>query len=73
MARASASAVRVAVGTPPQLYSPDRHDEIWEAQKDLDFPGYVFGLDRETPDLMVQLTERYGRSLARHADDIRLD
>ncbi|WP_229382073.1 gamma carbonic anhydrase family protein [Microbacterium schleiferi] len=63
----------VAVGNPPQLYSPDRHDEIWEAQKDLDFPGYVFGLDRETPDLMVQLTERYGRSLARHADDIRLD
>ena len=63
----------VAVGNPPQLYSPDRHDEIWEAQKDLDFPGYVFGLDRETPDLMVQLTERYGRSLARHADDVRLD
>ena len=63
----------IAVGNPAQLYSPDRHDEIWEAQKDLDFPGYVFGLDRETPDLMVQLTERYGRSLARHADDVRLD
>jgi len=63
----------VAVGNPAQLYSPDRHDEIWEAQKELDFPGYVFGLDRETPDLMVQLTERYGRSLARHADDVRLD
>lgn len=63
----------VAVGQPVQLYSPDRHDEIWEAQKELDFPGYVFGLDRATPDLMVQLTERYGRSLARHADDVRLD
>lgn len=63
----------VAVGNPAQLYSPDRHDEIWQAQKELDFPGYVFGLDRETPDLMVQLTERYGRSLARHADDVRLD
>ncbi|GAA2967018.1 MULTISPECIES: gamma carbonic anhydrase family protein [Microbacterium] len=63
----------VAVGNPAQLYSPDRHDEIWDAQKELDFPGYVFGLDRETPDLMVQLTERYGRSLARHADDTRLD
>jgi carbonic anhydrase/acetyltransferase-like protein (isoleucine patch superfamily) len=63
----------VAVGNPAHLYSPDRHDDIWEAQKELDFPGYVFGLDRETPDLMVQLTERYGRSLARHADDVRLD
>ncbi|MFG6280276.1 gamma carbonic anhydrase family protein [Microbacterium sp. 5K110] len=63
----------VAVGDPVQLLSPDRHDEIWAAQKELDFPGYVFGLDRETPDLMIQLTERYGRSLARHAHDRRLD
>jgi carbonic anhydrase/acetyltransferase-like protein (isoleucine patch superfamily) len=63
----------VAVGDPPQILSPDRHEEIWAAQRELDFPGYVFGLDRETPDLMVQLTERYGRSLARHADDRRVD
>ncbi|GAA5197240.1 gamma carbonic anhydrase family protein [Microbacterium jejuense] len=63
----------VAVGDPLQVLSPDRHEEIWAAQRELDFPGYVFGLDRETPDLMVQLTERYGRSLARHADDRRLD
>ena len=63
----------VAVGDPVQILSPDRHEEIWAAQRELDFPGYVFGLDRETPDLMVQLTERYGRSLARHADDRRID
>lgn len=63
----------IAVGDPLRLLSPDRHDEIWAAQKELDFPGYVFGLDRETPDLMVQLTERYGRSLSRHASDRALD
>ena len=63
----------VAVGDPVQLLSPDRHDEIWAAQHDLDFPGYVFGLDRDTPDLMVQLTERYGRGLSRHAQDRRLE
>jgi len=63
----------VAVGDPLQILSPDQHEEIWEAQKELDFPGYVFGLDRDTPDLMVQLTERYGRSLARHAGDTRID
>lgn len=63
----------VAVGDPVQILPPDRHEEIWAAQKELDFPGYVFGLDRETPDLMMQLTERYGRSLARHADDARVD
>jgi carbonic anhydrase/acetyltransferase-like protein (isoleucine patch superfamily) len=63
----------VAVGDPAQVLSPDRHDEIWELQHDLDFPGYVFGLDRETPDLMTQLTQRYGSSLARHRHDRRLD
>ncbi|MGP3536284.1 gamma carbonic anhydrase family protein [Microbacterium sp. RD1] len=63
----------VAVGDPLQILSPDRQEEIWAAQRELDFPGYVFGLDRETPDLLVQLTERYGRSLARHADDRRVD
>lgn len=59
----------VAVGDPLLLLSPDKHEEIWAAQRELDFPGYVFGVDRDTPDVMVQLTERYGRSLARHADD----
>lgn len=63
----------VAVGDPVRVLSPDRHDEIWAAQRELDFPGYVFGLDRETPDLMVQLTERYAASLARHSGDRRLD
>ncbi|GAA2006482.1 gamma carbonic anhydrase family protein [Microbacterium ulmi] len=63
----------VAVGDPVQILPPERHDEIWALQKELDFPGYVFGLDRETPDLMIQLTERYGRGLARHADDTRVD
>jgi len=63
----------VAVGDPAQMFPPDRHDEIWALQKELDFPGFVFGLDRSTPDLMVQLTERYGAALARHADDRRVD
>ncbi len=59
----------VAVGAPLRILPAERHEEIEAAQRELDFPGYVFGLDRQTPDLMVQLTERYGRSLARHADD----
>ncbi|WP_455132641.1 gamma carbonic anhydrase family protein [Microbacterium aurum] len=63
----------VAVGDPAQMFSPDRHEEIWALQKDLDFPGFVFGLDRATPDLMIQLTERYGAALARHALDRRLE
>ncbi|MFT3796832.1 gamma carbonic anhydrase family protein [Microbacterium sp.] len=63
----------VAVGDPVQLLSSDQHEQIGAAQPELDFPGYVFGVDRDTPDLMVQLTERYASSLARHAADRRLD
>lgn len=59
----------IAVGEPLQVLPPERHEEIWASQRELDFPGYVFGVDRDTPDVMVQLTQRYGRSLARHADD----
>jgi carbonic anhydrase/acetyltransferase-like protein (isoleucine patch superfamily) len=59
----------IAVGDPAQLLPPDKHDEIWAIPQDLDFPGYVFGLDRSTPDLLVQLTERYAAKLARHRDD----
>ncbi|UWF78035.1 MULTISPECIES: gamma carbonic anhydrase family protein [Microbacterium] len=62
----------IAVGDPAQLFSPDRAEDIAAAQPELDFPGYVFGVDRETPDLMVQLTERYASSLARHAADRQL-
>ncbi|HKT57397.1 MAG TPA: gamma carbonic anhydrase family protein [Microbacterium sp.] len=63
----------VAVGNPLQILPPDEHERIWEAQQELDFTGYVFGLDRDTPDLMTQLTERYGRSLARHSTDRQID
>ncbi len=33
----------VAVGTPAQLFSPDRHEEIWAIQQALDFVGTVYG------------------------------
>lgn len=59
----------VAVGDPVQILPPHEHEKIWASQRELDFPGYVFGVDRDTPDVMVQLTERYGRALARHRDD----
>ena len=59
----------VAVGDPAQILPSEAHEAIWAIQKDLDFPGYVFGLDRDTPDLMVQLTERYSAALGRHRTD----
>ncbi|TDQ04677.1 carbonic anhydrase/acetyltransferase-like protein (isoleucine patch superfamily) [Labedaea rhizosphaerae] len=61
----------VAVGDPAQLFSPERHDEIWAVQRELDFPGYVFGLERSDT-LMPEMTTRYGRALATHRDDREL-
>src|SRR6266700_2015913 len=46
----------VAIGDPAQILSPDRHDEIWAIQKPLDFPEWVYGFSRETPDLMKRVT-----------------
>lgn len=36
----------IAVGNPMKLYSPDKHEEIWEVQKPLNFPEFVYGLPR---------------------------
>lgn len=52
----------VAVGDPAVPYSPDRHDEIWEVQRGLDFPGTVYGVPRGTPlrTIMSRQTAFYG-------------
>ncbi len=57
----------VAVGDPAQLFSPDRHDELWAVQRELDFPGTVYGLPRGTPagELMAAQSAWYGA----HRDD----
>jgi hypothetical protein len=56
------------VGDPATILPPDRHDEIWAVQKELDFPHEVFGVDR-SPDMMTEIMTRYTRSLAKHAAD----
>jgi gamma-carbonic anhydrase len=39
----------IAAGDPAELFSPDRHDDLWAVQETLDFPGTVYGVDRDTP------------------------
>ena len=39
----------IAVGDPAQLFSPDRHEQLWAIQQTLDFPGTMYGATRETP------------------------
>jgi carbonic anhydrase/acetyltransferase-like protein (isoleucine patch superfamily) len=48
----------VAVGTPAQILPPDQHEAIWAVQRPLDFPGFVYGVDRSADDVMVQITRR---------------
>jgi hypothetical protein len=38
----------IAVGRPAQLFSPDRHEELWAVQEGLDFPGTMYGVPRGT-------------------------
>jgi carbonic anhydrase/acetyltransferase-like protein (isoleucine patch superfamily) len=59
----------VAVGDPVVMLPPDRHDEIWAVLKPLGFPDWVYGFDRETPDLMRHVTRRLSETLGAHTAD----
>ncbi|MEJ3653837.1 gamma carbonic anhydrase family protein [Actinomycetes bacterium KLBMP 9759] len=61
----------IAAGDPAQLFSPDRHDELWEVQQALDFPGTVYGVDRETP--MRTIMQRQVEFFGAHRDDRPVD
>jgi hypothetical protein len=38
-------------------------------QRPLNFPEWVYGLDRDMPDLMVKVTTRLSETLGAHAGD----
>ena len=61
----------IAVGDPARLFPPGQHERLWEVQRELDFPGYVFGLPRaaEGQTTMPELTRRYSRALGHHQHD----
>jgi carbonic anhydrase/acetyltransferase-like protein (isoleucine patch superfamily) len=60
----------VAVGDPAQLFSPDRHDEIWAVQRTLDFVGTVYGVGPASSmaDIMRSQSEFYGE----HRGDVEI-
>jgi carbonic anhydrase/acetyltransferase-like protein (isoleucine patch superfamily) len=57
----------IAAGDPAQLFPPERHDELWEVQRELDFPGTVYGVPRGTP--MREVMARQTRFFGAHRDD----
>lgn len=52
----------IAAGQPAELFSPDRHEELWAAQEPLDFPGTVYGVPRGTSmrEIMRRQCEAFG-------------
>ena len=59
----------VAVGEPTQILPPEEHDKIWAIQEPLNFPEWVYGFERDTPDLMVEITNRLSAELGAHSKD----
>jgi len=61
----------VAVGDPVLISPPDRHEEIEAIQRPLNFPKFVFGLDRneDGSSLMPRIAPRYCKALASHKKD----
>lgn len=57
----------IAVGDPAQVLPPNEHDEIWRIQADLDFPGTVYGVSRETS--ARERMERQAEWFGAHLDD----
>jgi len=50
-------------------FPPDQHEQIWNVQKELDFPRYVFGVDRNSDGVVRQMMERYARFLRKQQVD----
>jgi gamma-carbonic anhydrase len=51
----------IAAGDPAQLFSPDRHEDLWAVQEPLDFPGTMYGVPRGTSmrEIMRRQCEAY--------------
>ncbi len=52
----------IAAGRPAELFSPDRHEDLWAVQEPLDFPGTVYGVPRGTSmrEIMRRQSEAFG-------------
>lgn len=62
----------IAVGNPARILSPDRHEEIWEAQEPLNFPLTVYGIDRDQA-TMEKIVHQIGKRLQTHVDDMPVE
>ncbi len=61
----------IAVGTPAQVFPPDKHDKIWMIQEKLNFPLSVYGVDRngDGESIMPAIMEYMSNRLKSHKED----
>ena len=61
----------VAVGEPAKIMPPDQHDAIWAIQRPLNFPKFVYGVERapEGQTNMREITKHRSEALANHKND----
>jgi carbonic anhydrase/acetyltransferase-like protein (isoleucine patch superfamily) len=62
----------IAAGDPAQLFAPERHEELWALQRELDFPATVFGIAREEL-TMAKVSAHYAELFGRHRGDSLLE
>lgn len=68
----------IAVGDPARMFAPDQHEELWEVQRELDFPGTLWGLPRaaagaDPGETQRRVAAQYRELFGRHAGDLPLD
>jgi gamma-carbonic anhydrase len=61
----------VAVGDPAVILPPERHEDIWAIQRELDFTGTVYGV--APGEGMREIMDRQSAFYAAHTDDVVLD
>ncbi|MGO4595807.1 nuclear transport factor 2 family protein [Leifsonia sp. 2TAF2] len=61
----------VAVGSPATMLPPEKHEEIWAIQRELDFTGTVYGVGRDVS--MREIMRRQSAYYGAHSDDEVLD
>ena len=61
----------VAVGDPVKILPPDKHEEIWAIQKQMNFPLFVYGVERKESgeSIMPEITEMMSIALEKHMND----
>ena len=59
----------IAIGDPAHILSLDQHEAISAQLTPLDFPGFVYGVDRSLPGVMPKITERLSASLGMHRQE----